>query len=105
MIPSAPIIVQKVTKPTLRAIWNEPAFQNSLLRRATQRVDVCENPPPASAGQDERTLSYAYHLMDNSERQLLGTFHICKKRDGSIGVSGMHDPIFLLVDGVALCDP
>jgi hypothetical protein len=43
--------------------------------------------------------------MDNPNGQLLGTFHLYKNRDGSIGAIGMADPIFLLVDGVPMCDP
>jgi hypothetical protein len=105
MIPPVPIIAQKIPKRALRAIWNDPAFQEALLRRATQRVDVYEDLAPPSANQEEGALSYVYDLMDNPNHQLLGTFHVYKNRDGSIGASGMPDPIFLLVNGVPMCDP
>jgi len=66
---------------------------------------VSENLAPPEAGQEEGALSYVYDLMDNPNGQLLGTFHMYKNRDGSVGASGMADPIFLLVNNVLLCDP
>jgi hypothetical protein len=97
--------VQKISKRQLRNIWNSPTFQSTLLRRTTQRVDVYEALAPPDAGQEEGTLSIVYDLMDNLNRQLLGTFHMYRRPDGSIGASGKADPIFLLVDGVPTCDP
>jgi hypothetical protein len=105
MIPSNPSIVRKVAKQQLRDIWNDPRFQSILLRSTTQRVDVYEGLAPPDAGQEEGTLSYVYDLMDNPNDQLLGTFHVYKRPDGGIGASGLPDPIFLLVDGIPMCDP
>ena len=105
MIPSEPILAQKVTKSRLREIWNNPQYQEELLRRTTQRVDVAEALAPPEAGQAEGTMSHVYDFMDNETRELLGTFHVYRRRDGTIGASGMYDPIFLLVDGVPHTDP
>jgi hypothetical protein len=105
MIPPNPIIVQKVQKQQLRNIWNDPIFQSAILRQTTQRVDVYEDLAPTAAGQEPGTLSCVYDLVDNPHRQLLGTFHVYKRPDGTIGASGRPDPIFLLVDGVPMCDP
>jgi hypothetical protein len=105
MTPPHPIIVQKVNKQHLRTIWNDPDFQASILRRTTQQVDVYEQLAPPSAGQEEGAISYVYDLMDNLNRVLLGTLHCYKNRDGSIGASGLPDPMLLLVNDVHLCDP
>ena len=97
--------VSKVTKQRLREIWNEPNFQASLLSRTQQRVDVTEGLAPPEAGQDPGTTSHVYDYMNNDAHELLGTFHVYKKPDGTIGASGMYDPVFLLVDGVPHVDP
>src|SRR5277367_2568264 len=97
--------VNKVTKQRLRDIWNEPDFQSTLLSRTQQRVDVKEGLAPPEAGQDPGTMSHVYDFVNNDEHQLLGTFHVYRKPDGTIGASGMFDPIFLLVDGVPHVDP
>jgi hypothetical protein len=97
--------VRKVSKQELRKIWNDPAFQSTLLRRTTQRLDVYEALAPPEAGQEDGTLSCVYDLMDNLNGKLLGTFHMYRRPDGSTGASGRADPIFLLVDGVPMCDP
>jgi hypothetical protein len=68
-------------------------------------VDVYEALAPPDAGQEDGTISCVYDLMDNLNRQLLGTFHMYRRPDGAIGASGKVDPIFLLVDGVPMCDP
>jgi hypothetical protein len=102
--PSLPA-VRKVSKRELRSIWNDPTFQSTLLRKTTQRVDVYEALAPPDSGQEDGTLSCVYDLMDNPNERLLGTFHMYRRPDGSIGASGKADPIFLLVDGVPMCDP
>ena len=98
-------IVQKVSKQELRDIWNDPGFQSILLQKTTERVDVYEALAPPDSGQVDGTLSCVYNLMDNTNRELLGTFHMYRRPDGSIGASGKVDPIFLLVDGVPTRDP
>jgi hypothetical protein len=98
-------MTQKVTKQRLREIWNDPEFQASIHRRTTQRVDIYEDLAPPSAGQELGTLSIVWNFMDNQTRELLGTFHHYRRPDGSIGASGMLDPIFLLVNGVPYTDP
>lgn len=52
-------------------------------------------------------MSHVYDFFDHNcyPSELLGTFHAYKRSDGSIGASGMLDPIFLLVDGVPHVDP
>jgi hypothetical protein len=105
MTPRNPIIIQKVTKRHLRNLWNDPDVQASILQRTTQQVDVFEELAPPSAGQEEGALSYVYDLMDNVNSRLLATFHCYKNRDGSIGASGLPDPMWLLVDDVMLYDP
>jgi len=102
--PNLPV-VRKVSKRELRKVWNDLSFQSTLLRKATQRVDVYEALAPPDAGQEDGTLSCVYDLMDNLNQQLLGTFHLYRRPDGTIGASGKADPIFLLVDGVPMCDP
>jgi hypothetical protein len=105
MIPPEPIIVQKLPKQQLRDVWNDPAFSSELLRRTTQRVDVSENLAPPEANQEEGTMSCVYDLMDNPNSQLLGTFHVYRRKDGTIGASGRPDPVFLLIDGIPTYDP
>jgi hypothetical protein len=105
MTPPNPIIIQKVNKRHLRTVWNDPDFQASILRRSTQQVDVFEELAPPEAGQEEGALSYVYDLWDNVNRRLLATLHCYKNRDGSIGASGLPDPMWLLVNDVLLCDP
>jgi hypothetical protein len=97
--------VNKVTKERLRDIWNEPNFQAALLSRTQQRVDVAEGLAPSEAGQAPGTMSHVYDYVNNDAHELLGTFHVYRKPDGTIGASGMYDPIFLLVDGVPHVDP
>jgi hypothetical protein len=60
---------------------------------------------PPEAGQPEGTMSRVYDFMDNHANELLGTFHVYVTRGGTIGASGMYDPVFLLVDGVVHFDP
>jgi hypothetical protein len=98
-------MLKKVTKVELRKIWNDPKFQSDLLRRTQQRVDVYEGLAPPSANQKPGTISHVYNLVNNDEREVLGTFHVYKEPGGTIGASGMHDPVFLLVDGVRHTDP
>jgi hypothetical protein len=108
MTPPGPIIVQKVEKQQLRDIWNEPHFQADLLRQCTQRIDVYWQLAPPEAGQVEGTMSHVFDLVDNRgypDRRLLGTFHVYRTPEGGIGASGMHDPIFLLVNGAPMTDP
>src|SRR5436305_5631408 len=105
MTPPASIIPRKVTKGQLRSYWNDSRIRESIQRRTTQRVDVAVDLAPSSANQEEGALSCVYDFMDNATHTLLGTFHCYKNRDGSIGASGMLDPIFLLVDGIPLFDP
>jgi hypothetical protein len=105
MTPPEPIIPQKVSKQYLRQLWNDPVFQANLRRRATQQVDVYEELAPPEAQQEDGSMSYVYDLMDNVNRQLLGTFHCYRNRDGSIGASGFRDPQWLLVNDVLLFDP
>ncbi len=96
---------QKVTKWELRKIWNDPEFQAILLKRCTQRVMVSERLAPPDAKQRPGALSQVYDLMDHRAGVLLGTFHRYRNPDGTIGASGKEDPIFLLVNGVEMCDP
>jgi hypothetical protein len=105
MIPPDASGVSKVTKQRLREIWNDPAFQSTLLSRTQQRVDVAEGLAPPDAGQEPGTMSHVYDYMNNDAQELLGTFHVYKKPDGTIGASGLFDPIFLLVNGVPHVDP
>jgi hypothetical protein len=104
MNPQGPI-VKKVTKQRLREIWNDPNFQAALLSRTQQRVDVAEGLAPPEAGQDPGTVSHVFDYVNNDKHELLGTFHVYRKRDGSTGASGLHEPVFLLVDGVPHVDP
>jgi hypothetical protein len=97
--------LSKVSKRHLRDIWNDPAFQADLLRRATQRVDVYEGLAPPGAQQAEGAISYVFDLIDNMNAKLLGTFHCYKNPDGSIGASGFHDPQWFLVNDILLFDP
>jgi hypothetical protein len=105
MIPPIPIIVQNVPKQQLRDVWNDPEFQAEIQRMTTQRVEVSANLAPPEANQEEGTMSCVYDLMNNPNSQLLATYHVYKRRDGTIGASGREDPIFLLVDGVPHVDP
>jgi hypothetical protein len=66
---------------------------------------VAEGLAPPEAHQDPGTMSHVYDLVNNDARELLGTFHVYRRRDGTIGASGLHDPVFLLVDGVPHVDP
>ena len=51
-------------------------------------------------------MSHVYDFFNNDEHRLLGTFHCYRRPDGTIGASGMLDPITLLgVDNVVLIDP
>lgn len=50
-------------------------------------------------------MSHVYDYVNNDEHELLGTFHVYKRPDGTIGASGLFDPIFLLVDGIPHVDP
>ena len=105
MIPSPEPDARKVTKQELRNIWNDPTFQTALLSRTQQRVDVAEGLAPPQAGQEPGTMSHVYDFVNNDAHELLGTFHAYRRPDGTIGASGMYDPIFLLVDGVPHVDP
>lgn len=96
---------RKVTKRELRDIWNDQTFQTALLSRTQQRVDVAEGLAPPEAGQEPGTMSHVYDYVNNDGHETLGTFHVYKKPDGTIGASGMLDPIFLLVNGVPHVDP
>jgi hypothetical protein len=105
MTPPNPIIVRKLRKQELRDIWNDPAFQSTLLKRTTQRVDVFARLAPPDAQQEPGTVSHVYDFMDHRTGELLGTFHAYKRPDGSIGASGMYDPIMLRVDNTVCVDP
>jgi hypothetical protein len=105
MIPHEQPEPVKVTKQELRDTWNDPQFQASLLMRTQQRVDVAEGLAPPQAGQEPGTMSHVYDFYNNDAHELLGTFHVYRRQDGTIGASGMLDPIFLLVDGVPHTDP
>jgi len=59
----------------------------------------------SGAGQQAGALSRVYDLMDNPNHTLLGTFHEYRNLDGSLGAFGDPDPIFLMVNGVPMCDP
>jgi hypothetical protein len=98
-------MAKKVDKRELRAIWNDPTFQADLLKQTQQRVDVYEQLAPESANQKPGTISYVYDLVNNDRTELLGTFHLYKEPGGTIGASGLPDPIFLLVEGVPHVDP
>jgi hypothetical protein len=95
----------KVTKQELRDTWNDANFQAALLNRTQQRVDVAEGLAPPEAEQDPGTMSHVYDFVNNDAHELLGTFHVYKKPDGTIGASGMYDPVFLLIDGIPHTDP
>jgi hypothetical protein len=58
MIPQENPEVRKVTKQTLRDIWNDPVFQSSILNRTQQRVDVSDGLAPSQAGQEPGTTSH-----------------------------------------------
>jgi len=105
MPPSGPILPHKVDKWQLRQTWNDPQFQAALLARTTQRVMVREDLAPPDAGQLPGALSQVYDLFDNRTSELLAPFHRYRNPDGSIGASGLPDPMFLLVDGVPTTDP
>jgi hypothetical protein len=105
MIPHPQPKARKVTKRALRDIWNDPVFHTALLSRTQQQVDVAEVLAPPQAGQDPGTMSHVYDYVNNDAHELLGTFHVYKRSDGTIGASGMPDPIFLLVDGIPHTDP
>jgi hypothetical protein len=105
MMPPRDIIGQKVEKQHLRRIWNDPVFQADILQRTTQQVDVSEDLAPPSAGQAEGAISYVYDLFDNVNRKLLATLHCYRNLDGSIGASGLPDPMWLLVGNVVFYDP
>jgi len=74
-------------------------------RRTTECVDVYEDLAPPSAGQVPGTMSLVRDHYDNNVGALLGTFHAYRKPDGTLGASGMWDPIFLLVNGIPHVDP
>ena len=105
--PPDPSIPRKVSKWQLREIWNDPAFQSAMLRRCTERVIVVEHLAPPEADQQPGALSQVFDFYDRSDQGVgyLGTFHRYLNRDGSIGASGKLDPIYLMVHGVAHCDP
>ena len=105
MTPPEPIIPQEVTKWQLRAIWNDPAYQEPLRRRTTERVMVREELAPPEAEQVPGALSRIYDIWDNVANEFLGTFHCYRNPDGGIGASGKEDPMWLLVNGVLMCDP
>jgi hypothetical protein len=105
MNPQEQPIVRKVTKQELRATWNSPEFQASILRRTQQQVDVSEGLAPPEAGQVPGTMSHVYDFFNNDEHRLLGTFHCYRRPDGTIGASGMLDPILLATDEAVLIDP
>ena len=96
---------EKVSKWRLREIWNNPHFQAKVLKRCTERVLVKEGLAPPEAQQQKGSLSQVYDLFDNIAGELLRTFHRYKNPDGSLGASGKDDPMFLLVDGIEMCDP
>ena len=98
-------MARKVTKRELRDIWNDSAFQADLLRRSTERVFVYDELAPSGADQKEGALSQIYDLYDNRTGELLGTFHRYQNPDGTVGASGLADPVFLLVEGVPTVDP
>jgi len=95
---------QKVTRRELRAIFNDPEYQQLLFRRCTQRVYVYDELAPAAANEPPGTLSQVYDLYDRSG-VLLATLHEYKRPDGTIGASGMKDPYFLLVNEAPWIDP
>src|SRR5271156_2780736 len=105
MTPPNPIISQKVTKWQLRAIWNEPEYQSQMRRRTTERVMVREDLAPPDAQQVPGALSRVYDIWDNVANQFLGTFHCYRNPDGTIGASGMEDPMWLWADGTYFYDP
>jgi hypothetical protein len=105
MTPPNPIVPQKVTKWQLREMWNDPAYQAQMRRRTTERVMIREDLAPPGAEQVPGALSRIYDIWDNTANQFLGTFHCYRNPDGSIGASGKEDPIWLLVNGVLMCDP
>jgi hypothetical protein len=98
---------RKVTKWQLREIWNDPQFQRVMNLRCTESAFSTDRLAPPEAEQEPGTLSQVYDLFDNSqgEHLLLGTFHRYRKPDGTLGASGMADPIYLLVDGIPHYDP
>ena len=105
MNPQQQPIVRKVTKQELRDTWNDPEFQAAMLRRTQQRVDVSEGLAPPEAGQEPGTISHVYDFVNNDDHRLLGTFHCYRRADGTIGASGMLDPILLVAGDVVLVDP
>ena len=68
-------------------------------------MDVSEGLAPTEAGQEAGTMSHVYDFFNNDEHRLLGTFHCYKKPDGTIGASGMLDPIVLAHGDAVLVDP
>ena len=100
-------MARKVTKAQLREIWNNPEFQADLLRRTSERLDVYEALAPPEAGQEPGTISHVWEFYSHSPipSQLLGTFHAYRRPDGSLGASGLLDPILLMIDGVPHIDP
>jgi hypothetical protein len=103
------IIARKVGKEELYRIFNDPTFQEDIVRRTNQRVDVyCELAHPAYQ-QPPGTMSHVYDWMEYDQQEdrmkLMATVHLFKHPDGTIGASGKPDPYLLVVEGVPLYDP
>jgi hypothetical protein len=106
---SIPIITKKIGSRELRRMFNDPVFQEDLVKRHCQTAEIyCELAPP-DANQVPGTVSHIQDWYEYNEEtdktRLLATVHFYKSPDGTIGASGKIDPQLLVVGHQIFTDP
>jgi len=94
---------KRVTKEELRQLFNSRCFYERVCSgELFARVESQNHPCPIEAGQPLCTWTQivAYFDVDNQE---VARVHQYKLPNGSLGASGLPDPVRLLVDGVIYC--
>jgi hypothetical protein len=101
MIPLFP--KKRVTKRELQLIFNHLQFYDRVRSgELTAEVKSENHPCPVEAGQPPCTWTQIVSYFD-ADNQEVARVHQYKLPNGSIGASGLPDPVRLLVDGCIYC--
>ena len=94
---------KRVTKQELQNLFNSLRFWERVRSgELSARVKSENHPCPLEAGQPLCTWTQMVSYFDADEQEV-ARVHQYKLPDGSIGASGLPDPVRLLVDGIIYC--
>lgn len=94
---------ERVTKRELQRLFNNLHFWERVCAGELSAKVKSENHPcPLEAGQPPCTWTQIVSYFD-VDKQEVARVHQYKLPNGSIGASGLPDPVRLLVDGVIYC--